>query len=431
MTTAETLAANKTGIEWSTIPKVFQEAIEFTQKLGIRYLWIDSLCIIQGDLDDWRREAANMPQVYQNALLTIAATDSSDGSEGLFKSPNRLFRGVELKEHGQFPFSFFARVIPPHNLEHSPLLRRAWVYQERLLSQRMVHFTPSELIWECQQSMECQCSPEGNIFDNDRSLTQWDGRKTKIEHAQFLSSKINIEKRWTMIIQEYSRLQLSFYSDKLIALSGVAKEMHSFRPHDVYLAGMWKNNFVHDSLWRAGSPNQPRAIEWCAPTWSWASVQRGVDYDWVVDTRMDYSYTTVLEALCVPEDRDITGQLKSGMVVLSALITPVTIEYHIPDVLETQQVKHEVHVANRKLENFWADYALFADDPHVVRSREKLYCLKLGDIEIYGENGFGSYVIILRRLEESRPVFERIGIGAIDKVSSVEDIWERVEAKII
>jgi len=83
-TTKTTLASRKAGIDYELLPKTYQDAIFITRLLGIRYLWIDSLCICQDDNGDWQRESAKMGLVYSNAYLTIAAASAKDSSVGLF-----------------------------------------------------------------------------------------------------------------------------------------------------------------------------------------------------------------------------------------------------------------------------------------------------------------------------------------------------------
>jgi hypothetical protein len=157
VTTKKTLATNKASR--NTVVKHVKSFLKpyrvYARKLGIRCLWIDSLCIIQDDRDDWYREAANMRQIYQNIMLTLAATDSTDGSHGLFRSPPPPPRGIELKGRGSAPPLYFARVASSRQLENSPLLQLAWVYQERLLLPRILHFSPGELIWECNEGIDC------------------------------------------------------------------------------------------------------------------------------------------------------------------------------------------------------------------------------------------------------------------------------------
>ncbi|KAK4190632.1 P-loop containing nucleoside triphosphate hydrolase protein [Podospora australis] len=84
-TTTLNIDAHKTSIKTSDMPKTFQDAISFTRSLGLRYLWIDSLCIIQDDLDDWKAEAEAMARVYMNSYLTLMAVDASSAESGLFR----------------------------------------------------------------------------------------------------------------------------------------------------------------------------------------------------------------------------------------------------------------------------------------------------------------------------------------------------------
>jgi hypothetical protein len=172
----------KRGIEWAELPKTFQHAIAITRGLGIKYLWIDSLCIIQNDSADWERESRNMSTVYANSYLNIAATRSLDSNGGLF-SP-RWMEAMEVPDVFSCPlnevkiectspgqaFEVYARF--PHVRAHedffqdftsgrhvrSPLLTRAWVFQELYLCPRTVHFHSSELIWECRNSLRCECN---------------------------------------------------------------------------------------------------------------------------------------------------------------------------------------------------------------------------------------------------------------------------------
>lgn len=80
MATKASWAKLTVNIFLSDLPPLFQDAIIITRQLGLRYLWIDSLCIIQDSLRDWETEAAKMASIYQNSYVTISATDASNGS---------------------------------------------------------------------------------------------------------------------------------------------------------------------------------------------------------------------------------------------------------------------------------------------------------------------------------------------------------------
>jgi hypothetical protein len=84
MTTPQSLEAHINGIEWTSLSQTFRDAVITTRKLGIRYLWIDSLCILQGDVQDWELESGRMADIYAGAHVVLAATYAPDGSIGLF-----------------------------------------------------------------------------------------------------------------------------------------------------------------------------------------------------------------------------------------------------------------------------------------------------------------------------------------------------------
>jgi hypothetical protein len=154
------------GIGWDMLPKKFLEATLIAQDLGPRYLWIDSLCIIQDDEDDESHEIAEMSSIYTNSYITIAATRSESSMHGCYstgslhhqdypllssKQRNESTMGTDLYVREKIAHIGKERAI-------TPLLKRGWVCQERLLSPRVLHFCEKELVWECRESSSCQCS---------------------------------------------------------------------------------------------------------------------------------------------------------------------------------------------------------------------------------------------------------------------------------
>jgi hypothetical protein len=157
-TTKENLKSRINGITLLDMPQTFQNAVFLTRALGLRYLWIDSLCIIQNDIDDWNSESTSMMALYS------AAADS----EGFLQPRETTLVSLAQK-------SYVAKLQPPEaqRLGHTrdglvgePLSTRAWCLQERLLSNRMVLFGKEQIYWECQgrlASEEGECFPcEGN-----------------------------------------------------------------------------------------------------------------------------------------------------------------------------------------------------------------------------------------------------------------------------
>lgn len=181
MTTAETLEQNMKSIPWDTLPRTFQDAVKFSLSLGIEYLWIDSICIIQGDQEDWRREAGKMYAIYKNSYVTFAALFGPNPTSGLRNtSMRRTSRPLAQLLIDQDTYTLYTRRIhylglqsvPGINFDGEmrlryPLLSRAWTYQERIISPRVMLFTEDELVYQCLSDTGCEC---GATVEGDREF---------------------------------------------------------------------------------------------------------------------------------------------------------------------------------------------------------------------------------------------------------------------
>jgi len=144
------------GIAFRDLPKTFQDAITVTRRLGIQYLWIDSLCIVQDDVDDWDAESKLMEQVFSSAYCTLAASCASGTADGFLKG--RSNRGcVTIKHPNGTPF-YLCRSIDNFraDVDEGELNKRGWVLQERALSRRTVYFTENQSYWECGKGVRCE-----------------------------------------------------------------------------------------------------------------------------------------------------------------------------------------------------------------------------------------------------------------------------------
>lgn len=159
LTTRDNLES-RTNIGFPTdiLPATFQDAITVTRRLGERYLWIDSLCILQGDKDDWESEAKKMGDVFRGAYCTIAATSSRDSTQGFLKRTDfSSIPWVRIPEQSRppvFATTFINRF--EEDVLYGPLNSRAWVFQERALSRRIIHFTDRQTYWECGGGVRCE-----------------------------------------------------------------------------------------------------------------------------------------------------------------------------------------------------------------------------------------------------------------------------------
>lgn len=181
-----------------------------------------------------------MAEYYGGAALTIAASGAQDCEQGIFNPDHASMQqfGPGRDVYGVISTGRSAshRLQAERNniqSEELPILSRAWVYQERLLSPRVLHFTPRELQWECRSFSACQCG-----------LTIPATTDPKIDHARFFEAELDnspngLMMRWASVVDEYSQLELSFAKDKLPALSGLAKKFQPCMSGYHYCVGLW------------------------------------------------------------------------------------------------------------------------------------------------------------------------------------------------
>ncbi|KAJ8130723.1 hypothetical protein O1611_g2903 [Lasiodiplodia mahajangana] len=191
-TTKESFRSRLESISLDSLPLTLRDAVIATRRLGFRFLWVDAICIIQDDADDWEREASQMRAVYANATITMSAHDSEDCQSGLFRTrQNRItspvqipFRVPKKYQEERLAHQTNYYVLPVHGekelLGPSRVDTRAWTLQENILSTRVLHWGPGILHWECLHSHGSESDPEGNTHPYNSSCTNFmDVRRRK------------------------------------------------------------------------------------------------------------------------------------------------------------------------------------------------------------------------------------------------------------
>ncbi|KAJ4387519.1 hypothetical protein N0V93_008113 [Gnomoniopsis smithogilvyi] len=291
--TQETMQLQMDGLQTSQLPQNFIDAFQIAARMGIKYIWIDSLCIVQDDQDDWKREASLMGQIYRNAYLTIAiATPLTQAHLGLFQrrgpSPVPVERFYHpMKDGPEQEIVVMAIQREQELFFESPLVSRGWCFQERELSRRILHYTASQVLWECRTFRGSEGLPSG-IAPHE----QWLQKKGTIIEKEWLPRILDVELSgesveyvWHRAVEDYSARHLTMDTDKLPALAGLAAILHNYRPGNCrYLAGLWEDAFVLGLAWASGSgtwseaAKSQRYSDYIAPTWSWASVKGSISY---------------------------------------------------------------------------------------------------------------------------------------------------------
>lgn len=279
--------------------RLCQDAVRVCRDLGVQYLWVDALCIIQDDSQFWATESQNMAAIYENSFLVIAATRAPDPSHAIVggearNDPRQSFR-VKLRLYdGSISNSKVRALDSEHHPKEcpGPLSTRGWTFQERLMARRIVQFTAHELIWQCSTTVSCECHPGGlKPIRYRAALADW-------RHELWYSN-----------IETYSRRQLTHFSDRLPAISGIAC-LRSLALNEKYLAGLWLSTVHVDMLWRAQS-NEPPAKRFApegrsrgGPSWSWASVTGEI----LMERNPSARSQVVLDKVsCVPSTSNLFG----------------------------------------------------------------------------------------------------------------------------
>jgi hypothetical protein len=218
------------SIPWDDLTKTMQDAVTVTRFLGIQYLWIDSLCIIQDSPVDWSQQSLKMSRIYRNSIVTISADCAHDHSEGFFTSSFRK-RKILCKATESSSWRYFADYKLTSEKHTSALEQRGWILQEELLSPRMLKFCHGEIKWEC---------PTSGSSSFKQALNGIKSTSMDLRSQAYIS--------WHQIVQSYSERMLTHKSDKIMALMGIANYTRAI-VKDTFLVGLWKNNLWHDLLW--------------------------------------------------------------------------------------------------------------------------------------------------------------------------------------
>lgn len=273
LTTRATIADRLREISFQQLPKTFQEAVKLVRLLSIRYLWIDTLCIVQDDTKDWEIQAATMANIYSHAFITIAAAGAKGCESGLWH-PSRNSAGGEW-ENSNFRLRFEGL---HSNLGETPLVTRGWVLQEQILSRRVLYLAEPQMIWRCRSLTESEDGVLDAVYLDDY---KWISYCPLVFNKQATRKTLTqLRAMWRQIVQEFSKRDLSFESDRIAAMAGVTSTFESLLT-DQPLLGLWQMDLYEGLMWTLETTHKNKAITSSLdniPSWSWLSVRAPVSY---------------------------------------------------------------------------------------------------------------------------------------------------------
>ncbi|KAI9688290.1 MAG: hypothetical protein M1820_010287 [Bogoriella megaspora] len=353
-----------------------------------------------------------MGDIYMSSYLTLSATRSRSSSEGCFAgTPSAKLTGID--SHGQ-TYEVYARRLINHfrfltasktDFLSYPLFERSWCYQERLLSPRILHFGPQELFFECLEDCKCECQWMQKIGSSFSSVP-------KRSHTNALLGRtvFDAQRRWYDIVSVYSALKLTRPSDRLPALSGIAKQVQDCGMGQYY-AGLWEVTVLEDLLWSVSPENaaDPRPLAWRAPSWSWASVDTAVGYGRRATVKERYAHA--IDIKTSPASVDPTGAVHAGHIILKGQVAPVIV--FGPSQEEQMYALRPLHGSGYVM--------LYPDSAKDIQNNQILYYMK---ILTYAPDHM--LLLIMVRSDPITQTYTRVGISDAyleDDQSWVEQVF--------
>ncbi|CZR62703.1 uncharacterized protein PAC_12600 [Phialocephala subalpina] len=269
-----------------TLPQTLQDAVRVVRELGLKYLWVDSLCIIQDDIEDKAIEIGRMAGIYQNSSVAIMASRAKSVDDG-FLHPRFPFGSAKSNMGFQLPYrskdgqtSSVIAIEEDASMSYiDPLRMRGWAFQEFMLSPRILDYGQMGTTWICHDSehpTDGFSSPPASVWSRHKfqELILGPPSTTKsIENPEDRRGFLNIV--WAAIVQQYMKGTLTYFHDRLPALAGIAERM-SVQVEDDYVAGGWRKDLWHSLVWHNEEGRQWKRLPgYFAPSWSWASIPDG------------------------------------------------------------------------------------------------------------------------------------------------------------
>ncbi|KIW68576.1 hypothetical protein PV04_04514 [Phialophora macrospora] len=336
-TTWDNLTSRQTSLAMETLPETIRDSLLLVRRLGLRYMWIDQLCIVQPTEDtkgeDWDLEGSRMHIVYGNALFTLNACSSETSIDGLFR-PRKAWT------YPVFPFYLEGQWLVNFDVSlkevraRAPLSARAWVLQEERLSPRLLYFCSQRFYWSCVVEQHMELAAESGERDQSVSRPlarggdyEWLSDAQAFLNVRFNGDKDPLHKEWQDLVESYCQRDMTKSSDRFRAISGLAAQYlrvylnsdNQFSGQE-YLAGLWRETFAEDLAWSVRIAKDPRkALMDLAPSWSWASLPLCSR----ISTKEPFASTKEKDDFVLLEDNETASRAKdpdldSEVVVLEA-----------------------------------------------------------------------------------------------------------------
>lgn len=393
--------------------------------LGIRYLWIDALCILQDDQDDWLKQSSQMGSIFKNSLLTIAIHSAKNSSESFLwrrHVPELLKIQPRRDKNGELS-SFYTRIpmlsdsAVTGRLRDSQISHRAWALQELCLSPLILHFVEDHMVWECShQPVAVGEQPT----------------RTPASIMRFAAS--DSSRQWLRMIELFSTCEMTKSCDKLPAIAGIANVwpiLHASPQADAYHYGIFESNVCKSLLWLIKDKCVIRRTG-RAPSWSWASVDGEVQF-----VLLYYSNTTVQSRSDIQVISFNHRERRNGEGRLIGELGPMQLWATMKDGLEIGTVwkssnfrfcpmYHPRYISVICHQSRRVGWAAFDED----HSKNPIRTSKIRFMRIWTrgtDNLRRCYVLVVEQSRYRTDEYKRVGIGCIFEV----ELFDHLKSELI
>ncbi|KAK3370770.1 heterokaryon incompatibility protein-domain-containing protein [Lasiosphaeria ovina] len=341
----------RSGLPRGCLPNTFQDAATVAARFDIAYIWIDALCIIQDDVGDWAKEAAQMADVYSSAHFTISAASSKDGSISFLKQQRTMPLVLGLEDDTGHLDSPPEQLLARKRFEtgiHSygkafdvtldPTDLRGWIMQEKALSRRTMVFSSDEVQWECRKARVCECSGitpwDSNIDQPLHGTAREEPRKGSHGPGSLeiwrRSSPRQRHESWNTLVSDYTLRSLTKETDKLVAFAGMARKF-SLYENSAYYAGIWQSTLPAGLSWYVYQHYRVQSLlpqSYIAPSFSWASVKGNVDIMPAIASECFNACALINNVNVSLATADPFGAVRSGSITLAGILMTGEMRYN-------------------------------------------------------------------------------------------------------
>ncbi|KAK1961823.1 heterokaryon incompatibility protein [Colletotrichum sublineola] len=293
-------------IDFDRLPKTFRDAITVTRGLGIEYIWIDTLCIIQDDEDDWGTESSKMETVFSAAYCTLSAASAESSLEG-FLAPRPPRPCVRLRTEDSRDLYVCPHIDDFHqDVELAKINRRGWVLQERALSRRSIYYSRNQVYWECGEGIRCETM--GRLYNSKAAF---------LGDASFPRSALEYYRDGRQLLiqdlyERYSALAFTKASDRAVAILGLQERLaRAFETQAAH--GTFESYFARSILWRRDEQlaemtpiAQPAGRR--VPSWSWFSKGGRIQYMNLTFEKTEWMHDDFESPFARQPDNTLSGQ---------------------------------------------------------------------------------------------------------------------------